>query len=110
MLSHFSHIRLCTTLWAVACQALWSMGVLQAEILEWVTMPSSRVSLHPGIEPMSLLYPALAGGFFTTGATWKAPQHHEVGTIIMSHFRDKVSKLQEVNSFHQVYVVICNQD
>ena len=26
----------------------------------------------PGIEPSSLLFPALAGGFFTTRATWKA--------------------------------------
>ena len=25
----------------------------------------------PGIEPMSLVSPALAGGFFTTGATWE---------------------------------------
>ena len=26
----------------------------------------------PGIEPMSLMSPALDGGFFTTGATWEA--------------------------------------
>ena len=28
---------------------------------------------NPGIEPMSLKSPALAGGFFTTSATWEAP-------------------------------------
>ena len=28
---------------------------------------------NPGIEPVSLTSPALAGGFFTTGATWEAP-------------------------------------
>ena len=27
---------------------------------------------HPGIEPRSLESPALAGGFFTTSATWEA--------------------------------------
>ena len=27
--------------------------------------------LDPGIEPLSLISPALAGGFFTTGATWE---------------------------------------
>ena len=27
----------------------------------------------PGIEPVSLLSPALAGGFFTTSAAWEAP-------------------------------------
>ena len=28
---------------------------------------------NPGIKPTSLASPALAGGFFTTSATWKAP-------------------------------------
>ena len=27
----------------------------------------------PGIEPSSLMSPALAGGFFTTSATWEMP-------------------------------------
>ena len=26
----------------------------------------------PGIKPLSLVSPALAGGFFTTGPTWEA--------------------------------------
>ena len=34
-------------------------GILQARILEWVAMPSSRGSLPPGIEPMSVMSPAL---------------------------------------------------
>ena len=29
----------------------------------------------PGIEPMSLMSPALAGGFFTASATWETPSH-----------------------------------
>ena len=37
-------------------------GIRQARILEWVAMPSSRGSSHPGIEPESLKFPALAGG------------------------------------------------
>ena len=28
---------------------------------------------HPGIEPVFLMSPALAGGFFTTSASWEAP-------------------------------------
>ena len=28
---------------------------------------------HPGIEPVALLSLALAGGFFTTSATWELP-------------------------------------
>ena len=48
-------------------------GILQARILEWVTMPSPGNLPNPGIKPMSLASPALAGGFFTTSATWEAP-------------------------------------
>ena len=46
-------------------------GVLQARILEWVTMPSSRGSSLPGVEPASLMSPALARGFLTTNTTWE---------------------------------------
>ena len=44
VLSDFSHVQLCATLWTVARQAPLSMGILQARILEWVAMPSSRGS------------------------------------------------------------------
>ena len=41
---HFSHVQFFVTLWAVPHQAPLSMGILQARILEWVAMPSSRGS------------------------------------------------------------------
>ena len=47
VLSHFSHVQLFVTLWTMACQAPLSMGILQARILEWVAMPSSRGSSQP---------------------------------------------------------------
>ena len=47
-------------------------GSLQARILEWVAMPPPENLLHPGIKPMSLTSPALAGKFFTTSTTWEA--------------------------------------
>ena len=37
--------------------------ILQARILESTAMPSSRDLPDPGIEPVSLMSPALAGGF-----------------------------------------------
>ena len=43
--------------------------LLQARILEWVAMPSPGDLSNPGIEPASLMSPALAGGFFTTSTT-----------------------------------------
>ena len=41
-------------------------GILQARVLEWVAIPSSRESSQPSIKPASLASPALAGEFFTT--------------------------------------------
>ena len=51
-------------------------GVLQARILEWVAMPSSRGSSWPWIEPVSLASPAWTRGFFTTSPTWKPMLSH----------------------------------
>ena len=47
-------------------------GILQARILEWGAMPSSKDLPNPGIEPESLTSPALAHRFFTTSSTWEA--------------------------------------
>ena len=47
-------------------------GILQARILEWVAMRSSRGSSDSGIEHPSVMSPALAGRFFTTSTTWEA--------------------------------------
>ena len=40
--------------------------ILQVRILEWVAISSSRDLPNPGIKPVSLASPALAGDFFTT--------------------------------------------
>ena len=48
-------------------------GILQARILEWVAMPSSRGSSWPRDRTHVSMSPALAGEFFTTSATWEAP-------------------------------------
>ena len=46
-------------------------GVLQARMLEWGACPPPGDLPNPGIKPASLTSPALAGGFFTTSATWE---------------------------------------
>ena len=63
VLSSFSCVRLCVTLWTVACRALLSMWFSRKEY--WNGLPD------PGIEPRSLTPPVLAGRFFTTSTTWK---------------------------------------
>ena len=44
-------------------------GILQARILEWVAFPTPGDLLDSGIKLMSLVSPALAGGFFTSSTT-----------------------------------------
>ena len=46
-------------------------------MLESVAMPSSRGSSYPRMEPMSLTYPAFAGGLFTISTTWEAQEFNE---------------------------------
>ena len=43
-------------------------GILQARILEWIAMPSSRGSSWPR-NGTCIMSPAVAGGFFTTSTT-----------------------------------------
>ena len=68
-------LQLCLTLCnSMNCSLPGSVhGILQARILEWVAIPSSRGSSWSGIEPTSLMSPASASRFFTTSATWEAP-------------------------------------
>jgi len=51
------------TLWTVSPPGSSVHGILQARILEWVVMSSSGDLPDPGIKLMSLMSPALAGGF-----------------------------------------------
>ena len=44
VVSRFSRVQLFVTPWTVTHQAPLTMGILQARILEWVAMPSSRAS------------------------------------------------------------------
>ena len=72
---HAKSLQLCPSLWdPVDCSPPGSSvhGILQARILEWVAMPSSRGSSRPRIEALSFTSPALAGRFFITSATWEA--------------------------------------
>ena len=53
-------------------QAQLSMEFSRQEYLSRFPFPTAGDLPHPGIKPMSLASPALAGGFFTTSATWEA--------------------------------------
>ena len=51
-------------------------GILQARILERVAGPPPGDLPDPGIEPESLMFPALAAGFFTTSVIWEAHKNY----------------------------------
>ena len=63
-------------------------GVLQARILEWIAVLSSR-DQTPGIltqeSNLRLLFPALKGGFFTISTTWEAPYVHTCKYILINN-------------------------
>ena len=65
-------------------------------------MPFSR-GCHlpdPGIEPQSLISPALAGGFFTTSATWEAPTIHQMQTsTVRFHLYAHTYEVSEIVKF-----------
>ena len=64
-----SRVRLFATPWTAARQALLSMGFSMQDYWSGLPFPSPVDLPNPGIEPASLVAPALAGGFFTTSAT-----------------------------------------
>ena len=81
ILSCFSRVRLCVTLWTAVCQAPLSMGFSRREY--W----SGCHALLQGIFPTQgrdlLGPPASAGGFLTTGVTWGG-QHAFTGSSGLS--------------------------
>ena len=47
------------------------MGFSRQEYWSGLPLPSPEDLPNPGIKAMFLKFPALAGGFFTTSATWE---------------------------------------
>ena len=67
-----SRVRLFATPWTAAYQAPPSVRFSRQEYWSGLPFPPPGDLPHPGIEPISLASPALAGGFFTTSTTWEA--------------------------------------
>ena len=79
LLSHISHVQLCDPM---GCSPPGSSihEILQARILEWVTMPSSRGSSQPRDQTQ---VSCIAGRFFTTGLPGKTSHFHAM-CLVMS--------------------------
>ena len=61
-----SRVWLSATPWTAACQAPLTMGFSRQEYWSRLPCPPPEDFLDSGIEPASLMSPALTGGFFTT--------------------------------------------
>ena len=72
MLSRFSCVCLFATLWTAGCRAPLSMGFSRQDYWSELSCPSPGNLPDPGIKPASPVSPTLAGGVFTTSATWEA--------------------------------------
>ena len=88
MLHRFTRVQLFVTLWTVACQAPLSVGFSRQEYWSGLPCPLPGDLPNPGIEPASLMSPALTGEFFTTSATWEAPSI--ILSPLYSHVGDQV--------------------
>ena len=80
MLSHFSRVQLFATLW-ISQPGSSLHGILQARILEWVAILSSRGLPNPGIDPRS---PILQADSLPSEPPQKLPEQTP------STFRDSV--------------------
>ena len=65
------------TPWTVAHQAVLSMKFSRQEYWSGLPVPPPGYLPDSGIEPTSLVSPALAGGFLTTSATWREINNRE---------------------------------
>ena len=71
--------------------SLLSMGFSRQEYWSSLPFPPPGNFPDPGIEPTSLVSPALAGRFFTTSVTWEAPGPHECslnGVIVTTYIAE----------------------
>ena len=73
LLSLFSGVRLCVTLWTAAHQAPLSTGFSRQGYWGGWPCPPPRGLPNSGTEPVPLKSLALAVGFFTNTAIWEIP-------------------------------------
>ena len=81
--------RLFVTLWMVAHQAPLSMKLPRRENWSGFPCPPPGDLPDPGIKPVSLTSPALAGGFFTTSTTWEAHINYASINLTFDHLELK---------------------
>ena len=73
-------------LWTVARQTPLSMGFSRQEYWSGLPCPPPGNLPDPGVKPVSLTSPALAGRFFITSTTWEASSYDIIAAKKFYHF------------------------
>ena len=87
--SVLSHVQLFVTPWTVACKAPLSMEFSRQGDWSGLPFPPPGDLPDPGIESMSPASLALAGGCFTTSATWDIL--HGLNCILPNSYPDSLT-------------------
>ena len=87
------------TLGTVACQAPLSPEFPMQEYWSELPLPNLGDLPNPGIKPMSLASPALAGGFSTTITTWEAWNKGKREINNQKNFKQERSFIQSYNKY-----------
>ena len=103
MLSCFSSVRLFATVRTVASRLLCPWGFSRQEYRSRLPYPPPGDLPDPGIEPASLMSPALSGGYFTTSATWEV----DFKWIRFYFFTSPLSLLLSLLFLDSFFIIFC---
>ena len=79
-------------------------GILQARLLEWVAVPSSRGSSLPKDRIcVPYAFPSFLGKFFTTSTIWEAPCGSKTGPSLAGNTRVSWSPVLPRNKFTSTF-------
>ena len=98
-----SHVQLFAAPCTVAHQAPLSMEFSRQEYWSRLPFPTPGDLPDPGIKPLSPAFPALAGRFFTTSATWEVPH----SSLCFTRFSVQLSSSVVSDSFVTPWTVLC---
>ena len=89
--------------WTVVCQAPLSMEFSRQEYWSGMPFPTPGDLPDSGIEPVSLMCPALAGRFFTTSVTWEV---RERPSFILLHVDNQLSQNHFWKDYFHYWIVL----
>ena len=104
VLSRFNRVWLFAALWTADCQAPLSVGFSRQEYWSGLPCPSSGHLPSSGTEPMPLMSPALARGFFTSSAAWEALVKREDPGCLGSN---SASAIYYLYNLRQAFWLLC---